>query len=57
MATDIGATTTWQARVDAQRGEWFRNGVIAGVTATLAMTATIALAYWTTKALGNADGG
>jgi len=57
MATDIGVTTTWQARVDAQRGEWFRNGVIGGFTATLAMTATIALAYGTTKALGNADGG
>jgi hypothetical protein len=31
--------------------------VIGGFTATLAMTATIALAYGTTKALGNADGG
>jgi hypothetical protein len=57
MAQDIGAETTWQARTDARRGEWLRNGVVSGFTATVGMTVVIAVAYGVTNALGDADGG
>ncbi|MBA3413639.1 MAG: hypothetical protein H0U10_00235 [Chloroflexia bacterium] len=57
MAQDIGAATTVQARTDARRGEWFRNGVVSGFTATLGMTVVIAIAYGLTNLLGDVDGG
>lgn len=58
MAQEIGAAaSTFQARTEARRDDWLRNGAISGFFATIAMTVVLAVAFGLTNALGDADGG
>lgn len=57
MAQDLSVATTWQARADARRGEWVRNGVISGFLATFGMMLVLAIAYALTSVGGDVEGG